>query len=135
VSAGGDAFEVFFDGDCPLCRREMNIVQRMDKNERVRLTDIASASFTPPPGLTREALMASIHGRRADGTVVTGVEVFREVYTAVGLGRWVALTRLAPVAWALDAAYAWFARHRLRLTGRCTDETCAIDAATPRGAS
>lgn len=129
MSAAGHAFEVFFDGDCPLCRREMNLVQRMDDQGRVRLTDIASPSFAPPAGLTREALMASIHGRRADGVIVQGVEVFREVYAAVGLGRWVALTRLAPVAWALDVAYAWFARNRLRLTGRCTDATCALDAA------
>ena len=62
--------------------------------------------------------MARIHGVLADGTVIEGMEVFRRAYGAVGLG-WL----LAPTAWPglralADAGYRWFARNRLRLTGR-----------------
>jgi len=73
--------------------------------------------------------MARIHGVLPDGTRIVGVEVFRRAYAAVGLGWLVAPTRwplLRPLA---DAAYRWFARNRLRLTGRgevCTADRCGL---------
>lgn len=121
------AFEVFFDGDCPLCRREIDMIRRLDRHGRVRTTDIADPAFDASSlGRTQEELMARIHGRMPDGVLVEGVEVFRQLYAAVGLGPLVTLTRVPPVSWALDAGYRWFARNRLRITGRCTDDTCTI---------
>jgi hypothetical protein len=70
--------------------------------------------------------MARIYGRLPDGSFITGVEVFRELYTAVGFGVLVALSRLPGIRHALDAAYAVFAKNRLRLTGRCADGSCAV---------
>lgn len=127
-------FEVFFDGDCPVCRREIRMLRWLDRKAAIRFTDIALPSFDASTvGVTREALMARIHGRDlASGTILEGVEVFRRLYDLVGFGPIVALTRLAPFAWALDRAYAWFAAHRLRLTGRaCTPATCG-DGQTQR---
>lgn len=119
-------FEVFFDGDCPLCRREIALLRRLDRRGRVRFTDIAAAGFDAAPlGVSHAALMASIHGRDADGEWVEGVDVLRALYAAIGLGPVVALTRLPFVRPALDVAYAWFARRRLALTGRC-DGACAV---------
>lgn len=120
-------FEVFYDGACPLCRREIDLVRRLDRRERVRFTDISSSGFDPTfLGRTREEMMARIHGRKADGSLIEGVEVFRQLYAAVGLGIVVAVTRLPPLSWALDRAYTWFAKNRLRLTGRveCTEKSC-----------
>jgi predicted DCC family thiol-disulfide oxidoreductase YuxK len=37
----------------------------------------------------------------------------------------VALTRLPGIRHMLDVAYAIFAKNRLRLTGRCTKDSCA----------
>lgn len=119
-------FEVFFDGDCPLCRREIAMLRRLDRRSAIRFTDIAQPGFDPASiGLTRDALMARIHGRTSDGTLVEGVEVFRHLYGAVGFGPLVALSRVPPIAWLLDAGYRWFAKNRLRLTGRCDDRTCS----------
>lgn len=118
-------FEVFFDGQCPLCRREIELLRRFDRKGHVRFTDIADPAFDAGAiARTHEELMARIHGRDVDtGVLVEGVEVFRRLYAAVGFGPLVALTRLPPVAWALDHAYRWFAKNRLWLTGRneCTD--------------
>ena len=127
-------FEVFFDGECPLCRREIDMIRRLDTRRRVALVDISARGFEPPAPLTQADLMAKIHGRRADGTLVEGVEVFREIYTSVGFGAVVALTRLPPLSWALDAGYRWFAKNRLRITGRCTDASCDVSqrASKPR---
>lgn len=122
-------FEVFFDGACPLCRREIAMVRRLDRHGRIVVTDIAAPGFDAATvGVPHEELMARSHGRLADGTLVEGVEVFRRIYAAIGFAPLVALSRIWPMTWLLDRSYAWFARNRLRLTGRCTDEVCEIHA-------
>jgi predicted DCC family thiol-disulfide oxidoreductase YuxK len=118
--------EVYFDGACPLCSREVAFLRGLDRPGRLHFTDIAAEGFdAAATGLGREALMDRIHARLADGTVVEGVEVFRRLYAAVGYGWLVAPTRLWGVRQLLDAAYRVFARNRLRLTGRCADGRCA----------
>ncbi len=118
--------EVYYDGACPMCAREISMLRRLDRAGRIRFIDIAAPDFDATTvGVSREALMARIHGRLPDGTLIDGVEVFRRLYTAVGFGPAVALTRLPGVAQLLDMAYAGFARRRLRLGGRCDAQTCA----------
>ncbi len=131
VTAKNQEFEVFYDGDCPLCLREIRMLQRMDrKRGRIQFTDIASADFDAASvGRSYGELMEEIHGRLPDGTLVTGVEVFRRLYSAVGLGAPVALTRLPGVTHALDLGYRLFAKNRLKLTGRCVDGVCSVDGA------
>jgi predicted DCC family thiol-disulfide oxidoreductase YuxK len=118
--------EVFYDGECPLCMREIQMLQRLDRRRRIRFADIAAQGFEAATvGVSREALLERIHGRLPDGTLVEGVEVFRRLYSAVGFGPLVTLTRLPGIARALDLSYSWFAKNRLRLTGRCAEGACA----------
>lgn len=118
--------EIFFDGDCPLCRREINLLRRMDRDHRVLFTDIAKPGFQVA-GKTFDQLMERIHGRLPDGSFIEGVEVFRRVYDALGL-RWiVSVTRWPGLRNLLDLSYRFFARNRLRWTGRCSVEACGAD--------
>jgi predicted DCC family thiol-disulfide oxidoreductase YuxK len=126
--AGFDV-EVFHDGACPLCAREIRVLRNLDRRGRIRFVDIAAEGFDAASvGLPRETLMDRIHGRLPDGTLIEGVEVFRRLYAAVGFGPLVALTRLPGVRQLLDVAYHAFARNRLRLTGRCADGACEVHA-------
>jgi predicted DCC family thiol-disulfide oxidoreductase YuxK len=126
ASRKDDTFALFFDGGCPLCRREVHWMKRWDRRGRLRFIDIDSPSFDAGSyGLRQEDLMKRIHGQLPDGTLVRGVDVFREAYARLGFAPLVTLSRLKPIAWLLDIAYDCFARNRLRLTGRCTRETCA----------
>jgi len=81
--------------------------------------DISAEGFDPSRyGLTFEEVMGQIHGITWDGRILRGMEVFREAYQAIGLG-----LLLAPTGWPVirpisDMAYRWFARNRLRFTGR-----------------
>ena len=118
--------EVFYDGGCPVCSREVRFLQRRDRRGVIRFTDIDAAGFEAPaggPGF--DALMARIHGRLSDGTWIEGVEVFRQLYTVIWLGPLVALSRLPGITQLLDWSYGVFARNRRRVFGRCTAETCA----------
>ena len=92
--APGKKVEVFFDGECPLCAREIGMLRRLDRRGRIRFTDIAAAGFDATAlGRSMSALMDRIHGRLPDGTWIEGVEVFRRLYAAVGLGVLVAPTK------------------------------------------
>lgn len=123
--------EVFFDGDCPLCRREIDMLKRWDRKGRIRFTDIAAADFSATAlGKTYDELMARIHGRLSDGTWIEGVEVFRRLYGAVGFGPLVAMTRWLGISQLFDLGYWLFARNRLRFTGRCHDGACAVPRRT-----
>jgi predicted DCC family thiol-disulfide oxidoreductase YuxK len=123
------AFEVFYDGECPLCSREIRGLQKLDKHHRIVFTDIAAqsgAARASSVGLERDQLMARIHGLTADGRVVEGVEVFRQLYGSIGFDTLVAMTRLPGIRNALDVAYTLFAKNRLRLTGRCSAGHCDV---------
>ena len=122
--------EVFYDGDCPLCLKEIRFLQWADKRRNlIRFTDIAATQFDPSTtGRTMDELMDRIHGRLPSGELIEGVEVFRQLYSAIGLGWVVALTRLPGLRWLLDVAYRFFAKNRLKWTGRCTpDAGCVIN--------
>jgi len=128
----GLQLKLLYDGECPLCVREVRLLERLNKRGHLALENIADPAFDPARyGRTLEELMGHIHGQLPDGRLVTGVEVFRRAYEAVGLG-WLA----APLRWPLlaplfDRAYAWFARNRLRLTGRgdaCENSRCTVHA-------
>jgi predicted DCC family thiol-disulfide oxidoreductase YuxK len=119
--------EVLHDGACPMCAREIAMLRRLDRQGRIRFTDIAAPDFDAASfGTSHDALMARIHARLPDGTLIEGVEVFRRLYAAVGFAPVVGLTRLPGVSQLLDLAYDAFARRRLRLGGRCEDGRCAV---------
>lgn len=132
MTAMSHRVQVFFDGHCPLCMREIRLLRRLDRRQRIRFTDIAAPGFDARAwGTDQATLMGHIHGRLPDGQWITGVEVFRQLYAAVGLGWLVAITRLPGLSHLLDAAYEVFARNRLRLTGRRCDAMCAVPEASP----
>ncbi len=126
----GWKIKVLYDHACPMCRREVQWLNRRDKNAWIFFEDISAPSFDAGRyGLEQSAVEGAIHGVMPDGTVITGVEVFRRMYAAVGLG-WL----LAPSRWPLlrqltDRAYVAFARHRVRIgaaVGRdCDNDRCA----------
>jgi predicted DCC family thiol-disulfide oxidoreductase YuxK len=121
--------EAFFDGECPLCLKEVQLLRKLDRKELIRWTDIAALGFDAQVyGKTHDEFMAKMHGRLPDGTWVEGVEVFRQLYAAVGFGPLVSLSRLPGISHVADLGYQVFAKNRLRLTGRCRDEVCAIES-------
>ena len=130
---------LLYDGLCPVCSREIALLRRLDRHRRLAFEDIAADAFDPSRyGLTMDEVIGSMHARRSDGTIVTGMEVFRLAYDAVGMG-WM----LAPTAWPLlrpiaDAGYRLFARIRPRLSSldaTCDDGRCAVTPPARRSSS
>lgn len=117
----GKRVEVFYDNECPLCRREIGLLRWLDRKQRIQFTDITAADFVPAEfGITMGQFMDEIQGRMPDGSFITGVEVFRQLYAAVGFGWFVPVTRIPGISHLMDFGYRVFARNRLKFTGRCT---------------
>ena len=117
--------EVFYDGNCPICMFEIDMLQRLDKNRRILFTNISSKNFHPAlAGLDEVAVMQRVHGRLADGTIIEGIEVFQQLYTAVGLGWLVAFSRIPGISYLLTIGYRLLAKHRVKLSGLFARRTC-----------
>lgn len=123
--------EVFYDSECPLCKKEIRLLRWLDrKRNKVLFTDIAAKDFRADDyQKTLEDFMNEIHGRLPDGNWIIGVEVFRRLYSAVGFGLLIWPTRLPGISHMLDAAYRVFARNRLNWTGRCRALDCDVPQA------
>ncbi len=126
--APGKSVEVFYDGDCPLCMREIRMLRVRDLRQKIQFTNIAAPDFDAQQyGTTQAELMDKIRGRLPDGSWIEGVEVFRQLWGAVGFRRLVAISRWPGISHVLRGMYHLFAKNRLRLTGRCApDGTCAL---------
>jgi predicted DCC family thiol-disulfide oxidoreductase YuxK len=124
VDAADPAATVFYDGACPLCRREIAHYRRLRGAERLLWIDIARADAPLATyGLSRELAMARLHVRDTAGHWQTGAFGFAELWSHLPGYRWLARTlrllRLLPL---LDRVYASFARWRLRRG--CDERTC-----------
>lgn len=76
------ALEVWFDGECPLCRREIALLRRLDRRGAIVFTDVASGQGSCP--LDRTELLARFHARE-DGRMVSGAEAFAAMWRAIPL--------------------------------------------------
>ncbi len=120
--------KLFYDGDCPLCRREIEWIRKRTSPDSVLYIDIAAKDFCAERyGYSQAELMAEIRALLGDSQRLVGMQVFRELYRRAGLG-WLASAMAMPgIRQVSEAAYKVFAKNRLRLTGRCHDKACNTD--------
>lgn len=121
---------VFYDGACPLCSAEIRTLRRWDREQRLALIDISASDFVESAWPVSRAQMNEVlHVRLPDGAWVRGMAATRHIYRAIGRGWMVAFTGWPLISRVCDAAYAWFARRRMRFfpglrTARCEDGVC-----------
>jgi predicted DCC family thiol-disulfide oxidoreductase YuxK len=116
---------ILYDGACPLCRREVTTLERLDLSRhpgapKLAFVDIDRLDYDPQAhqAVTYREAMGRIHGIDANGTVLQNLAVFRRAYALVGLGWLYAPTRWPLVGRLAEAAYGFWARWRLMVTGR-----------------
>ncbi|MDZ7956832.1 MAG: DUF393 domain-containing protein [Aulosira sp. DedQUE10] len=113
--------ELLYDGECPLCVREVNFLQKRDAGRGlVKFVDIADDDYNPEAhgGVDYETAMGRIHAVLPDGTLVKNVEVFRRIYEILGMGWVYSVTKIPFVGAIADFIYGIWANWRLPLTGR-----------------
>ncbi len=124
--------QVFFDGACPLCSREIRHYDKLDREDHIQWVDIAAPTFNAPDyGLDPVRVNQAMHARSPDGTIYVGVEAFMQIWRALPKRLWTSfLLGLLKIPGMMSLArlfYRLFAANRYRLTGRCTPESCSIN--------
>jgi len=107
---------VWFDGGCPLCRREIAVMRRLDRARAIQFLDVASPDEAACP-LDRAELLTRFHAME-DGRLVSGAAAFAAMWRAIPPLRPLGLLARNPLALqVLEAGYRAFLRVRPRLQG------------------
>ena len=105
---------VWFDGDCPLCQREIALMRRLDRRRAIQFTDVSRGGATDCP-IDRAMLLARFHARE-DGRVLSGAAAFAAMWRAIPVLRPLGLVaRNRFVLAVLERGYTIFLRVRPRL--------------------
>ncbi|MFK8251814.1 thiol-disulfide oxidoreductase DCC family protein [Ancylobacter terrae] len=101
---------VWYDSACPLCRREIALMQRLDRRGRIAFVDIHAARPVNPVALLARLLA------REDGELRSGAAACAAMWRQISLLRPLGLAGRNPVVLAvLERAYLAFLRLRPRL--------------------
>lgn len=112
TAQGQEKVTVWYDGACPLCRQEIGLLRRRDRDSALNLVDLSADPLVETPQ-AHDQMMARFHARDASGTLVSGAEAFLVAWAATpGLAWLGAVRRLRPVIGALDMVYGLFLRLR-----------------------
>lgn len=118
----GWKIKMLYDGECPLCMREVNMLRERSKSygDGIKFVDVCADDYAPEENsnIDFETAMGRIHAIRQDGEILTNIGAFRALYEEVGLGWVYAITYYQPWASILDSVYAFWAKYRLPITGR-----------------
>lgn len=126
---------LYFDGECPLCAREIKILRARASPDRLHFVDISHPAFDAESvDFTIAQMESSLHARFDDGAWVTGLDATLWSWRAAGLGIWA-----APLSWRLtrplfNLGYRLFCRWRPHLawlphpdgSSRCRTGNCKI---------
>jgi predicted DCC family thiol-disulfide oxidoreductase YuxK len=109
---------VWFDGGCPLCRREIALMRRLDRRGRIRFVDLHGEAAPEECPVGRAELLARFHAREGD-RLLSGAAAFAAMWRAIPplrpLGE---LARLPPVLALLELGYRAFLHLRPALQRR-----------------
>lgn len=112
-----NSLTVFYDGACPLCRREIGWYRRRPGAERIEWVDLSRT--TDPmaaPDLPTAVALTRFHVRLPNGRTVSGAQAFAELWASLpGLRFFGRVMRLDPIQPVLEVAYRAFLRVRPRL--------------------
>jgi predicted DCC family thiol-disulfide oxidoreductase YuxK len=107
------ALIVWYDSQCPLCRREIALMRRLDRAGRIKFIDATSTDAICP--VDRTELLARFHAQEK-GVLLSGAAAFAAMWRAIPLlwpfGMAAKLPGALPL---LDWAYRHFLRIRPRL--------------------
>ena len=131
--------EIFYDGSCRVCDREMAYYRERDSSGIFKFIDIAAPGFEAHlHGRQKGELMARLHVRDKDGNFHTGVDGFAVIWDALPGEHltWLAtLVRLPGMHAVASLGYELFARVRPWLPKNrreCDGDNCRWGHPHPR---
>ena len=110
-----ESFTVYYDGSCPLCRKEIAFYQRRRGADRISWADVSDPDAVPTD-LDCSKALSRFHVRERNGRLVNGGEAFAALWRQLPAFQLIGqIFRVAPLKWLLNAAYEAFLPIRPRL--------------------
>jgi predicted DCC family thiol-disulfide oxidoreductase YuxK len=104
---------LYFDGSCPLCLAEMDLLRFKDQAGVLKFEDITAKDFSEQEhGITCELAMKSIKGRLSSGEHLDGIQVFAKAYEMIGMKVYARFLAARSLQGLLTWGYLQFAKHR-----------------------
>ena len=105
---------VWYDGSCPLCRREIALMRRLDRRRRIDFVNLDRGAPAGCP-IDRASLLRRFHARE-DGMVLSGAAAFAAMWRQIPALRPLGLlARRRAVLAVLERLYVRFLVVRPRL--------------------
>ncbi len=128
------ALTIFYDSYCPLCVKEMQKLDELDKKNQLAFIDIHSTTFTLDfTHINKEAANEILHAQDSNGILLKGLDVTYEAWRLVGKGYWIKPFRWPLLRTIADKCYLLFARHRYQISYCLTgQQPCQNGACLPK---
>ena len=120
---------IFYDGNCPLCRKEINHYRRIDDKQKIEWLDLTqNTDRLQAYNIDYKTAMERLHGIDPSGEKVTGVAAFLLIWDKLTYYHYLSkMVRILMLEKPLELVYQRFAKWRFKR--RCTDqcnESCNI---------
>jgi predicted DCC family thiol-disulfide oxidoreductase YuxK len=125
---------LFFDGECGVCTRARNVLDRWDKHSRIHTVPLQQPGTAERLGVEPGQLLSQVWWLSADGQRCGGAEAVNAALATVFDTRIpLVLYRVPGIRQLQDATYRWVATHRHRFRGTTLwCEEHPTDCAAPR---
>ena len=105
------ALTIWYDGACPLCIREIALMKRLDRAERINFVDLTRADTACP--LDRTLMLSRFHATTREGETLSGAAAFAAMWREIPILQPIGLAaRNRLVLALLEGAYLLFLRIR-----------------------
>jgi len=130
--------QIFYDGACLVCSKEMDHYRKNNPQNRLQFVDISRDDFAPEAyGKSKAEFMAQLYVRDAEGNFTTGIDAFATIWQAYPSGSIYRLLSgligLPGINLLSRGAYKLFARYRHLLPKRNNDCDSGSCGFTPKG--
>ena len=127
-SQRSDEFVVVYDGQCAFCRKQVERIRRRDAQRVFEyLPRQAEGIEQRFPGLADGDLDSGMRLVHPDRSISVGADAVYEIARRVsGWKRLAWLYRVPVLNSICRAGYAWIAKNRYKLAGKCEDGACKL---------
>ena len=108
-----DKLRVFFDGGCPLCRKEIGLYKDADKAGAIDWLDVSAEQQAGSLPLAKQLLLARFHVQTSDGELISGARAFIKMWRHLPGWHWLArICSIPGIPSILEIGYRGFLRFR-----------------------
>ena len=115
-------FNIIYDSKCSLCNKEIEYLKLKNTENTFLFTDLENKKDKYNPddtknvGITYAKAMKKMHIVKNDGTIISGIEAFYEIYNSIGMGKFLYFTKMPIIGNLSNRIYNFWAKYRTNIT-------------------